>query len=303
MTVLASLNQNFAMEGLLDFSLSPEGAVIANIDNDFASAKISISGGHLLTWQPKDQAQPVIWLSEQAKVIQGKSIRGGIPICWPWFGAHSDNSSFPGHGYARTANWLVTETAALASGETSIELTLEENEKYESFWPYATPLTLRITIGQHLKIALTTQNDSADSITITEALHSYFHISDISKVNVTGLENCQYLDKVENFSTNTQKDAIHFNSETDRVYINTQAECVINDPELQRRIYIAKSASASTIVWTPWENKANAMGDLGDNAGWRRMLCVESANALDNAVTIKSGESHSLSIEYWAEAM
>lgn len=296
-----TLNTDFAIEGILSFRTSPEGAIIAEIDNDFATASVSISGGHLMTWQPKDQSQPVVWLSEQAKVAPGKSIRGGVPICWPWFGAHASEASFPGHGHARTTNWNVTETATLANGETEIELTLEENEASEKFWPYATPLTLRITVGTHLKMALTTQNDSSEPVTITEALHTYFQISDIGAVSVSGLENTTYYDKVENFAKFTQQGEISFSGETDRVYINSTSTCVINDPQLKRRIHIGKSSSASTVVWTPWTEKANKMGDLGANDGWRRMVCVESANAMDNAITIAPGERHTLKVDYWAE--
>jgi len=301
MSVLESLTQQFAMPELLWFKTSAEGGVVIEVDNDFGSAAISLSGGHLLRWQPKDQAEPVIWLSEQAKVQPGKSIRGGVPVCWPWFGAHGSQADFPAHGYARTAEWQVVETAALANGETEIELALQESECTESFWPYATPPTLRITVGERLKMRLTTRNDSADEVVITEALHTYFQIGDIASIEVTGLEGCDYLDKVEAFARKSQQGGITFSSETDRVYVDTAAECVINDNQLKRAIHIAKSGSQSTVVWSPWSDKAAAMGDLGDNEGWRKMVCVESANAAHNTVTIAPGESHSLAVEYWVE--
>ncbi len=301
MTRLLHLNQKYAITGQVTFSPSPAGAIIADVDNDFSQAQISISGGHLLSWQPKNQEHPVIWLSKQANIARGKSIRGGIPICWPWFGAHSHFADFPSHGYARTADWNVVETATLANGENRIKLTLESDKQYQRYWPYTTPLTLTITVGQRLNISLNTQNNATNTIIISEALHSYFHISDIGDINITGLEGCDYLDKTENFNRKTQLSSLSFNSETDRVYVNTHGACVIHDPKLQRRIHVTKSASASTVVWTPWEDKARAMGDLGDNAGWRQMICVESANVLENAVSIPPSGDHTLAVEYWAE--
>lgn len=301
MSSLDSLTRQFAMPELLSFSQSAEGAVVIEVENDFSSAAISLSGGHLLRWQPKNQEQPVIWLSEEAKIKPGKSIRGGVPVCWPWFGAHKNQADFPAHGYARTANWRVIETAALANGETEIELGLDESDHSESLWPYATPLSLRITIGQRLKMSLTTRNDSTETVEISEALHTYFQIGDIAAVTVEGLDACHYLDKVDGFAQKTQAGAIGFTGETDRVYVDTESECVIDDEQLQRRIHIAKRGSASTVVWSPWQDKAAAMGDLGEPDGWRGMVCVESANAAHNEVSIAPGESHSLAVEYWVE--
>ena len=301
MSSLDTLAQQFAMPELLSFTHSAEGGLVIEVDNDFATAAISLSGGHLLRWQPKTQAEPVIWLSEAAKVQPGKSIRGGVPVCWPWFGAHSTEADFPAHGYARTAAWQVVETAALANGETEIELALDESNHNGSLWPYTTPLSLRITVGQRLKMCLTTRNDSADSVEISEALHTYFQIGDIASIKVEGLDACQYLDKVDDFAQKTQAGAIGFVGETDRVYVDTAAECVIDDEQLQRRIHIAKHGSASTVVWSPWQDKAAAMGDLGEPEGWRRMVCVESANAAHNRVNIAPGGSHSLAVEYWVE--
>ena len=298
MTTLSHLNQHYAIPGLLSFrEISPENVLI-DIDNNFATASISLNGGHLLNWQPKNQSQPVIWLSEQAVIQPGKSIRGGVPVCWPWFGAHATETSFPSHGYARTSAWQVTETAALANGETAIELSLMEHNETERYWPHATPLSLRITVGNTLKMVLTTRNDSSENITLSEALHTYFYISDIGNIQVSGLDGQDYLDKVENFARQQQQGDIHFSGETDRVYVNSTSECIIHDPAFERNIHINKSASASTIVWTPWTDKAQAMGDLGENDGWRNMVCVESGNALENSVTLPPGETHTLSVEY-----
>jgi D-hexose-6-phosphate mutarotase len=138
-------------------------------------------------------------------------------------------------------------------------------------------------------------------VVIGEALHTYFHIGDIAAVRVRGLEGCDYLDKVDGGARKQQRGAIRFTGETDRVYVNTAAECVIEDERLRRRIHVAKSGSQATVVWTPWVEKADKMGDFGPD-GWRGMVCVESANAAENTLTLKPGGTHTLAVEYRVEA-
>ena len=303
MTLLEILNKQHSLKGVVFFKQSSGGSIIAEVENDLATARLSLSGGHLLSWQPKAQAQPVVWLSESAKIAPGQSIRGGVPVCWPWFGPHESEESYPNHGFARTSSWQVIKTSMLSGGETEIELLLEQSKNDKTQWPYNTSLSLHITIGESLKMALTTRNDSEQAIAISEALHTYFQISDIGAVVVEGLDGCDYLDKVVNFDRRTQQGQIEFCGETDRVYIDTTADCVIVDQQLQRRIRVGKSGSLSTIVWAPWADKARQMGDLGADNGWRRMVCVESANAAANKISINPGKSHTLAVSYNVEPL
>jgi D-hexose-6-phosphate mutarotase len=149
---------------------------------------------------------------------------------------------------------------------------------------------------------LTTENPGREDFVIGEALHTYFQIGDIADTRVHGLDGVEYLDKVAGSTRARQHGPVTFAGETDRVYVNTEGECVIEDPRLKRRIAVAKSGSASTVVWTPWAEKADKMGDFGPD-GWRAMVCVESANALENAVTVKAGGRHTLAVEYRAESL
>jgi D-hexose-6-phosphate mutarotase len=198
--------------------------------------------------------------------------------------------------------WEVTQSAALPSGETEITLALQENEQTRTQWPNKTRVELNVIVGKSLKASLNTTNLGDTPVQIGEALHTYFQISDIVDVQVTGLENTVYLDKVGEATRRTQDGAVTFNGEVDRVYVDTAATCVIVDPGFNRRIVIAKSGSNSTVVWTPWEEKADKMGDFGPD-GWRGMVCVESVNALENVVTVAAGETHRMAVEYSAEAM
>ncbi len=277
------------------------GLVVAEISNSQASASLCLQGAHLMNWRPHSQSVPVIWLSRDAKLAAGKSIRGGAPVCWPWFGAHPAEAAFPGHGFARTVPWQVIESGTEPDGATRLTLRLVQSGKTRAQWPHDSTLDLTVVVGATLRMELSTENTGAQDFTIGEALHTYFRISDIAEVQVRGLEGCSYWDKVGGSVLKKQGGAIGFSGETDRVYINTAAECVIVDARLGRRIHVAKSGSLATVVWTPWTEKAAKMGDLGQPDGWREMVCVESANAIENAVHVAAGTRHTLIVEYRVE--
>ncbi|MFZ2540330.1 MAG: D-hexose-6-phosphate mutarotase [Gallionella sp.] len=303
MTIAQQLNTQFGIKDQLRFREDASGLMVAEINNEKASATLCLQGAHLMSWRPKSQVMPVVWLSRDVKLAAGKSIRGGAPVCWPWFGTHASEPNFPGHGFARTVPWQVVESGNDPEGAMRITLRLVENEKTWAQWPHASTLDLTMIFGETLRMELTTENTGTADFVIGEALHTYLHIGDIGAVRVTGLEGCDYWDKVGDATLRKQTGAISFSGETDRVYINTSTECVIEDDKLKRRIHIAKSGSLSTVVWTPWTEKANKMGDMGQPDGWREMLCVESANAIENVVNIAAGAQHTLIVEYRAEPL
>ncbi|MDD5300849.1 MAG: D-hexose-6-phosphate mutarotase [Gallionella sp.] len=303
MTTAQQLNTQFGIDGQVVFRKDAGGLIVAEISNPQATASLCLQGAHLMAWQPKSQSLPVVWLSRDAKLAAGKSIRGGVPVCWPWFGAHAAESGFPAHGYARTVPWQVIESGTEPNGATRLTLRLLENEKTRAQWPHDARLELTVIVGETLRMELSTENTGESDFVISEALHTYFKISDIGAVRVSGLAGCDYWDKVGGSALNKQNGAISFTSETDRVYIDTAAECVIEDDQLKRRIRVAKSGSLSTVVWTPWTAKADRMGDMGQPDGWREMLCVESANAFENAVKVTAGAKHTLIVEYRAESL
>jgi dihydroxy-acid dehydratase len=297
----------FAIPGQLAFRTGAGGLIYADIDNAGGRATICLQGAHLVSFRPKTQQEPVVWVSEAAKFAAGKSIRGGVPVCWPWFGPHATEAGFPAHGFARTVMWEVIHTRRRNDAKTELTLQLQDNKQTRAQWPHPTRLQLTVVVGEKLEMHLVTANLGKAPIQIGEALHTYFHIGDISDIKVTGLSGCAYHDKVDNFARKTQSGAIAFSGEVDRVYVDTAAECVIEDAQLKRRIRIAKSGSASTVVWTPWTEKADKMGDFGPGqsgqGGWREMVCVESANAMDNVVSVAPGETHTLTVTYSAEPL
>ncbi|MFH1817763.1 MAG: dihydroxy-acid dehydratase [Pseudomonadota bacterium] len=296
----------FAIPGQLSFRIGAGGLTYADIDNHGGRATICLQGAHVVSFRPKSQHVPVVWVSDAAKFAPGKSIRGGAPVCWPWFGAHASEASFPAHGFARTVPWTVTGSRKRNDAKTEITLQLADNEQTRAQWPHATRLSLTVIVSDKLEMHLATTNTGTAPIQVGEALHTYLQISDVGSVTIAGLEGSTYHDKVDHFAKKKQSGAIALKSEVDRVYVNTPADCVIEDAGLNRRIRVAKTGSQSTIVWTPWTEKADKMGDMGkgkSGAGWREMVCVESANAMDNVVTVAPGETHTMSVTYSVEAM
>jgi glucose-6-phosphate 1-epimerase len=297
---IATLNKKFGIAGQLEFVQDEGGLVIAGIANVHALSIIALQGAHIMTFHPKGD-QPVTWLSPVAKLAQGKSIRGGVPICWPWFGAHASEPTFPAHGFARTAPWQVIASEVLPDSSTSITFELPQSSMPTAQWSHPCRLRLIVTVGKTLTVELVTENTGNAAFEIGEALHTYFNISDVDALRITGMEGCTYLDKVGVAETRTQRDAIQIASEVDRIYIDTEADCLIEDRGFKRRIRIAKNGSRSNVVWNPWIEKSARMGDFGSDTGYRGMVCVESANAASNVVTVAPGSTHSLHVVYSTE--
>ncbi len=293
------LNNEFSLEvagNNLHFKTGKGDLPVVEIHNRHGSALISLQGAHVLSWIP-DGEDDVIWLSEDAKFAAGKSVRGGIPLCWPWFGAHATNAGYPAHGFARTTNWQIVTTEALDDGNTRVTFTTQPQPETEAMWPADTTVQFQITVGRKLEMELLTHNNGSQAITIGQALHTYFKVGDVSKVLLHGLDDTNYLDKLAGFSRRVQHGPITINEEVDRIYLDTARDCVIEDKMLQRNIIIIKCGSHSTVVWNPWRKTAEKMGDLGSD-GYKQMLCVESSNAADDVVRIEPGKAHQLWVQY-----
>lgn len=287
----------------LRFIRDESGLDYIEIDNDFATAKIALQGAHVMAWQPKSQQYPVLWLSSNARYVQGRSIRGGIPVCWPWFGAHPTDGTLCPHGFARVMPWQLVNTETLNSGATRLVLQMLEPAESKRQLSYPHLLTITITVGETLRVDLATTNKADHPFMVGEALHTYFNVSDVSKIHITGLDDTLYADKVSNYERRVERHDVRFDGEFDRVYLNTTADCVIHDANLGREIRISKSGSESTVIWNPWAEKAQQMGDMGAADEWRQMICVETANALENSVVISPGRTHTMSVEYRVESL
>ncbi len=288
------LTQQFGIEGKVGFEMVGDLAA-ARVTTPFASATIALQGAHVMTWQPVGQ-QPVIWVSKYAKYASGKSIRGGVPVCWPWFGPHASNPQLPGHGFARTVPWALIATKVLPDGRVRLEFALTQTDATRAQWPHASTVRNIITVGEELEVELETANTGSDSFRLGQALHTYFVVGDIRRATVAGLEGCEYLDKVGG-GRKRQKGPVTFTQETDRVYLGTHGCCGVLDPAMDRTILITSTGSRSTVVWNPWIEKAEKMGDFGPD-GHLGMVCVETANAAEDVITLAAGEIHRMTAQY-----
>lgn len=260
------------------------------------TGEVYLHGAHITAWQPAG-AEPVIWISRDSLFEAAKPIRGGVPICFPWFAAHAADSTAPMHGFARLAEWDLTDAAA-AGGAVHLTFVLTDDEtSRKSAWPHRFRAEFRVSLGKTLGMALDVSNPGTEPLSYEAALHTYFAVGDIRQVTVTGLAGTEYLDKVDGFARKRQGEApIAFSGETDRIYLDTEATAVIHDPVLTRRIEVAKSGSYNTVVWNPWIDRARALADFGDDQ-WTEMLCIETANVRDRGVALEPGSHHTMSAE------
>jgi len=286
-----TLNHHFGLTGALHFVQGRAGLPEAEIQTPQASARVALHGAQLLAWQPAG-AQPVIWVSQAAVFEPGQPVRGGVPVCWPWFGPRE---GLPMHGFVRTRLWQVRETSLDADQQVVLRLGLQDDTDTRTLWDFAFDLELVLTVGATLTIKLISRNTGDQPFTLTDALHSYFGVGDIHQTTVQGLDGCDYLDKVQNFAQARQVGAVEITGETDRIYVNTTADCVIEDRVQQRNIRISKSGSSSTVVWNPWRDKVFADMAAGE---YQQMLCVETCNAGPDQITLAPGQSHALSARF-----
>ena len=292
-TIHETLQAQFGIEDVLNFQAGPGGLVQAAIANRHAEAKIFLQGAHVAHFQPRGQA-PVLWMSDSSWFEAGKPIRGGIPICFPWFGPHPGDPQLPAHGFARTQAWAVRQAAQEPGGETRLVLGLLSNAETFTLWPHTFDLELTVVVGAQLDVGFAVKNTSSAPFTFGEALHTYLTVSDIRKVEIRGLAGVSFIDRMRQNQRLAEGAApLAISAETDRVYLNTQGRCTVADLGLRRQIHCDKRGSNSTVVWNPWINKAKAMKDFGDEE-WPGMLCIETANALDNLITLKPGETHAM---------
>ena len=297
---IEQLNKDYAIPGQLTFIEGKGGLPMIQINSDKASALISIYAGQVLSYRPAGEPADLMFLSDKAYYQAAKAIKGGAPICWPWFGPDPAASGRAAHGFVRNRLWQIVDTEITTEGDVMVTLGLEDSAETKNIWPYAFTLTQQITVGKSLNLELITKNTGTASFSITQAFHTYFNIGDINQTKVLGLEACQYIDKVDNGTEKQQTGAISVNDEVDRIYLAVQNEQVIEDAALKRRIRITSSGNTTAVVWNPWEKIAAEMADLQDS-DYRRFICVETANAAGDVIEVKPNSNCRLAANYCIE--
>jgi glucose-6-phosphate 1-epimerase len=294
------LNAKWGVPGRLTFKMSPLGGPVAAMSGPAGSAVVALQGAQLLAWTPSGHP-PVIWLSPVERLGTVKAVRGGTPVCWPWFAAHPTDVTKPMHGFVRTRIWAVRAAGVTADG-VWVEFGQRTTPADLALWPHQASVTLRVTLASQLELALNTTNTGAVPFALTQALHTYFRVGDIGAITVAGFAGETYQDKLADFARRRQPGLVRFAGEVDRIYDCHAGEATIVDERLQRRITIAQSGCRSAVVWNPGPDKAARLGDLGpgneNQGGWREFVCVETANAGDDVIQLNVGASHTLSARY-----
>lgn len=252
-------------------------------------------GAHVWAYAPEGQA-PILWMSEKSEFAEGKPIRGGIPVVFPWFGTGPEGKLQPPHGFARLDNWHrsdIKDTIA-QDGRLLVEYELDYAMDHTDFpYDYTTYVRVKFT-PEYVQVFAEVTNDGDEPFSFEGAFHTYLAVGDVRQITIDGLDGCRYLDKAAG-ATQTecvQEGPVTISGETDRVYTSA-GTVVLDDPVLGRKLEISKTGSANTVVWNPWVAKSAAMPDFGDDE-WTGMICIEAGNVLDNAVRLLPGQTHTM---------
>ena len=286
------LNRRFGMVGVAEVVAGNGGLPKVRVTSALASAEVYLHGAHVTSWRPAGEEE-VIFLSEHSQWQDGLAIRGGIPICSPWFGNKADDPNAPKHGFVRIREWRLDSVTAEDDGTVAVTLTTESGEASRRWWPHEFRMEHRIVIGKTLHLDLTVTNTGDATFDFAEALHTYFHVGDARMVRVRGLDGVTYQDNVDGNREKVQAGELAFTGPTDNVYLNTRGSVELVDPRLRRTIRTEKFHSATTVVWNPGAQGAAALVDLGDDE-WERMVCVEACNVRGLAVSLGAGQAHTM---------
>jgi glucose-6-phosphate 1-epimerase len=287
------LNEEFGIPGVLSFEKSDGNLIFLNVANNYADARITPYGAHITSFKPHN-SKDILWMSPQSYFEVGKPIRGGIPVCFPWFGPHKTDNGKPQHGFGRLMYWEIAEAFVTENGATLVRFKLNSSEETKAYWPYEFCAEFTVVIGNVLNATLKVTNNSAIPFNYSCALHTYFNLSEIELIIIDGLTQARYHNHLEPgiFHNDSSKIKIH-QAET-RHYHDTEATCLIEDPGFGRKISVAKSGSKITTVWNPGMEACATIGDLPDDA-YKTFVCIEAVNSFEDTIILNPGESHETS--------
>jgi len=288
---IAELDRRFGIPDIAQVVAGNGGLAKVRITSATAIGEMYLHGAHVTSWQPRG-AEEVLFVSSKSRWEDGRAIRGGVPICFPWFADKADNPRAPAHGFVRTTAWQL-ESIVQAGDAVIVSMFTDSNDDTRKWWPADFHLIYRATFGSELNLELVARNTGAASLRFEEALHAYFRVGKIEQTRLQGLDAIHFLDKTDLNRRKTQQGPIVIVSETDRVYLNAKDVVELENHALGRRIGVAKENSLTTVVWNPWVEKAKAMSDFGD-AEWEQMVCIETSNVSDFSVELAPGQQHSM---------
>ena len=288
---IAELDRRFGISGVAQVVAGHGGLAKVRISTPAAAGEMCLHGAHVTSWQPAG-AEEVFFVSSRTLWQAGHAIRGGVPICFPWFGNKAGDPRAPDHGFVRTKAWQL-ESIVQSGGAISVSMSTESGASTRQWWPADFRLVHRATFGAELTLELIMTNTGAAPLRFEEALHAYHNVGDLTKAHVAGLDGTHYLDKTDSYREKAQTGDVVIVAETDRVYLNTAHPLALHDPVLQRRIDVNKENSLTTVIWNPWSEKARTLSDLGEEE-WKRMLCIETSNVGESAIALAPGQQHTM---------
>lgn len=285
---LAKANEEFGIDGALYLCAGPGDLPLICIDNAHARAEVCGHGGQVLSYRPVDEPTDLLFVSEHAYFAPNQAIKGGVPVCWPWFGPDPEARGRPDHGFVRNRPWQLLATESMVDGATRVRLGIRDDDETRALWPWPFALEIEITVGATLSIALISHNSGDTPMPITQGLHAYFRVGDVRRAQVLGLAGYEYIDKVGETARRQQSGPINFDGPVNRIYVDTADELIVDDPALDRRIHIERGNSRSAVVWNPWIEQSRSMADFGDEE-YLNMVCVETTNTADDPIEIAPG--------------
>lgn len=284
------LNEKFGVEGEVGFMELDGELPFITITNKYAEADICLYGAQITSYRPMRTTE-VLWMSPYSVFEKGKAIRGGIPVCFPWFGPHASDSAMPQHGFARTSMWEVTEVDTLEKGETYVSMQLKSSEETKAYWPHDFVAEMTFVIGDSVSVTLKVTNPSDEAVSYTSALHTYFNLSAIENIKIAGLANTHYENQLDGNRYVQEEELLEISEATTRHYFDTEADCIIHDPYFKRDIRIAKDGSKCSTVWNPGAEACEQMSDM-PNDGYETFVCLETVNKINDQIDLAPGESH-----------
>jgi glucose-6-phosphate 1-epimerase len=290
MMTVDELDDKFGIEGELGFTETDGDLIAISIFNKYADAEICLYGAQVTRFMPVGTFE-ILWMSLASSFEEGKPIRGGIPLCFPWFGPHPTDSTLPAHGFARLMYWEVLKTASLETGETMVKLQLCSSAATKEYWPYDFCAVLTVVVGRTLDVSLSITNTGVEAFDYSAALHSYFNISGIDNIRIAGLNGASYYNGFGNELQVQEEELLAFEKEENRRYVGVESDCLILDMPFNQIIRVSKKGSKVTVVWNPGEETAATMPDIAEGS-YQEFVCVEAVNAYNDTITLTPGAEH-----------
>jgi len=289
---VTELDRRFGIPDVARVCEGDGGLAQVDITSPLAHGRMYAHGAHVTSWRPAG-SEEVLFLSTKSRWEEGQAIRGGIPICFPWFRGKADDPHAPAHGFVRTRSWQLGSIVETSAG-VAVTILTESDEQTRRYWPAEFRLVHRATFGSELTLELVCTNTGGTPLRFEEALHTYNRVADVGTVRLQGLDGTRFLDNTDSNKEKTQLGDVTIACQTDNAFISTQNAVDLLDPKMGRRIRLRKANSSTTVVWNPWQEGASRLRDLGEGE-WTQFLCVEASNIIGGAVTLAPGQQHRMS--------